>query len=317
MKEHSDLNSASPPPQLCPHCGQDTVHRHSDSSNYLEEALELGFHLDHRILRTIPLLLIPGALAKKYQGSDRPRYTPPLKLYVFLWIFAFSLHLAVPNNQDFTAGNFSSQLIQIRVMDHGTKVSQFEVPLADEQLTPKVIAFIDSIDRTTSKLKISPKDLEKRPIFSIFGQKLEFLSSDILLGKNYDDEKWEHNIRKVFPITLLFLFPLIGFLLVQIYRKEKISFWNHLAFALYCQSSIYLLSIAVDSIRFFNLSSWNSLSDGSILVGCTFALFSQKKFYQQTWTKTLMKFLILAFAYACGIFVTSIFSMALSVIISS
>ncbi len=77
---------------FCPHCGHNLAHNHSYGQSFWEEAAELGFHFDLRHVRSLPLLLVPGELASRYVSAERGRYSPPLKIYVFVCILFFGVY---------------------------------------------------------------------------------------------------------------------------------------------------------------------------------------------------------------------------------
>ena len=74
----------------CYACGQPTKGLVRHFSSIIGDFMDSVFELDSRILRTLgPLLFKPGYLSEEYFAGRRVRYVSPVRLFVFLSIFAF------------------------------------------------------------------------------------------------------------------------------------------------------------------------------------------------------------------------------------
>ncbi len=74
----------------CYSCGQPTKGLVRHFSSIIGDFMDSVFELDSRILRTLgPLLFKPGYLSEEYFAGRRVRYVSPVRLFVFLSIFAF------------------------------------------------------------------------------------------------------------------------------------------------------------------------------------------------------------------------------------
>ncbi len=74
----------------CYACGQPTRGLVRHFSSILGDFMDSVFELDSRILRTLgPLLWRPGYLSSEYFAGRRVRYVSPVRLFVFLSLFAF------------------------------------------------------------------------------------------------------------------------------------------------------------------------------------------------------------------------------------
>ena len=74
----------------CYACGQPTKGLVRHFSSIVGDFMDSVFELDSRILRTLgPLLLRPGYLSMEYFAGRRVRYVSPVRLFVFLSLFAF------------------------------------------------------------------------------------------------------------------------------------------------------------------------------------------------------------------------------------
>ncbi|MFY2763777.1 DUF3667 domain-containing protein [Arenimonas sp. MALMAid1274] len=74
----------------CYACGQPTKGLVRHFSSIIGDFMDSVFELDSRILRTLgPLLFKPGYLTLEYFAGRRVRYVSPVRLFVFLSLFAF------------------------------------------------------------------------------------------------------------------------------------------------------------------------------------------------------------------------------------
>jgi len=74
----------------CYACGQPTKGLVRQFSTIIGDFMDSVFELDSRILRTIgPLMFRPGFLSTEYFAGRRVRYVSPVRLFVFLSLFAF------------------------------------------------------------------------------------------------------------------------------------------------------------------------------------------------------------------------------------
>mgnify|MGYP003641063129 CR=1 FL=1 len=74
----------------CYACGQPTKGLVRHFSSIIGDFMDSVFELDSRILRTLgPLLFKPGYLSLEYFEGRRVRYVSPVRLFVFLSLFAF------------------------------------------------------------------------------------------------------------------------------------------------------------------------------------------------------------------------------------
>jgi hypothetical protein len=88
--------------EFCHHCGQSIHSVLKPVHHMLEDGADMFLHVDSRILRTLPpLLLRPGLLTLDYFAGRRIRYIAPFRLMFVLCLLAFfASHLAVERVAD-------------------------------------------------------------------------------------------------------------------------------------------------------------------------------------------------------------------------
>jgi Protein of unknown function (DUF3667) len=86
----------------CHACGQSVKSVIRPVSGMLEDAMDIAFHVDERVIHTLPpLYLKPGFLTLEYFAGRRVRYVAPFRLmFVFCLLSFFLLHLAVESSAD-------------------------------------------------------------------------------------------------------------------------------------------------------------------------------------------------------------------------
>ncbi|GAA0914905.1 DUF3667 domain-containing protein [Rothia nasimurium] len=83
--------------EFCHHCGQSIHSVLRPMSHMLEDAGDIFFHMDERIVHTVPPLFTrPGFLTLEYFSGRRVRYIAPFRLmFVFCLMAFFFVHVAV------------------------------------------------------------------------------------------------------------------------------------------------------------------------------------------------------------------------------
>jgi hypothetical protein len=86
--------------EFCHECGQSVKSVIRPVSGMLEDAMDIAFHVDERVIHTLPPLYIkPGFLTLEYFAGRRVRYVAPFRLmFVFCLLSFFLLHLAIESS---------------------------------------------------------------------------------------------------------------------------------------------------------------------------------------------------------------------------
>jgi hypothetical protein len=114
--------------RYCSDCAQSADDHHRPIPRLIWEGIETVTHLDGRLARTLPpLLLDPGALARDHLEGRRARHVPPFRLFlVSLLLFMLALESVM-------GGGFNSRptLVTIRAGSHTKVVATTPSQLAD------------------------------------------------------------------------------------------------------------------------------------------------------------------------------------------
>lgn len=114
----------------CYACGQPTKGLVRHFTSIVGDFMDSVFELDSRILRTLgPLLFKPGYLSLEYFAGRRVRYVSPVRLFVFLSLFAFFAAQLSFDMEDLSSGEpeaAAGQAGKLRQMNQVTTVAEVE-----------------------------------------------------------------------------------------------------------------------------------------------------------------------------------------------
>jgi len=117
-----------------------------------------------------------------------------------------------------------------------------------------------------------------------------------------DDTFWNTFFASWLPKLFFILLPIFALIVARLYKKQKRSLLPHFLFALHYHSTIFLIGILyiLASWVFYSLN-WIVVNQSILLVFAVYLLFNlgfaMKKVYQESFKKTLIKFILLMFSY--------------------
>ena len=276
---------------FCSNCGQKRMEREDMSFRHLigESFLDY-FHFDSKFFRTIiPLIIRPGMLTSEYMKGKRKSYVEPFKLFlvisvIYFLLLPFSGRTREPEN----AG-------RIALTDTITK-----------RITGKIKA------RNSVSFSLHGVTLGKRGIDSVKKQ-IDTIGLDGYVAKNFAKESvWtrifvkqalkimigtgesfvtvlEHTASK-----LIFLFiPVFAALLKLLYIRKKRLYFEHLIFSLHLHAFIFLIFI----LNLLTGLVWHVNMFIILLIILIYGFIALKKYYGQTFGKTLMKMVLISASY--------------------
>ncbi|MCF6263886.1 MAG: DUF3667 domain-containing protein [Xanthomonadales bacterium] len=333
----------------CHYCGQPDKNFFRFFPALLREMMGDLLDLDSRLTRTLkPLLFQPGKLADDYMHGRRFRYTSPVRLYLFSSIIFFLLagfitnfeiqrglesHNTVTHENVSTAPQTDSPHkhsgIHTEITESGTPTKP---PVEDETEPPTARGgdsfFKIDLNSDSGSHDIDSINLPLVPQMLNDWINVELAKSD---AKNAaieaDPTIISDKIFEILPITVFVLLPAFALILKGFYIRSKRYYTEHLIFALYNHSFLFVLATAM-----FLLESGGSLlaSQGWISKsGWLFAIFdwpSQlmkiwmlvyfwlglKRFYRQGWLMTSVKFVSIGIAYTILLATITVFVAMLS-----
>ena len=251
----------------CYQCGQSGTDFDLPVGEFAKEFASEAFSLDSRLLLTLrPLLFKPGAVPRAYVEGHRARFVPPVRLFIFA---SFSMFL-------------------ILALGSGAKVSN--VTINGEDVAPS------AADSATAAVESSAA---AEPVGPSEGSFEERFAERLQLGFQRvasDPKSFSRLFLNRFAQAMFFLLPAFAVLLKLVNRRRL--YVHHLVFSVYLHAFVFLV-ISLAALP--NTVGANEVSNytGFALLGLPpYLLLGMKRFYDESWVKTVAKFVFVSITYA-------------------
>ena len=291
--------------KFCQQCGQENLEPRETALHMVRHFAEDVTHFDSKFFNSVKYLFTrPGFLAKEYMKGRRVSYLNPVRMYLFTSAFIFILISYL------SGGNHKEQPEILRARDsielHNTSeaVSFYTTPIdgIDAQVSGMVLPHsykVNGVHVYDSTQKSLPANERDQIIDRYFNRKIAATSSAYHKNPNEFMHKLNERFLNSFSKVFFFSLPLFVLLLRLLYfRQKKFYFSVHAVFTLqyYCFVFFSLLLITISQLYAFGdtpLASAMMVILIAILAGIyVYLLLAMKHFYQQSWFKTAIKFLI-------------------------
>ncbi len=332
-----NCHTALPPEShFCSVCGQKNEPILISTRQLVGDLFTNVFAWDNRFFRSIRELARPASLTIQFFAGARQHYIPPARLYLFTVL----LHLAVIST--FTTGSFfkisdndrnsGKELLKLHDQISAVRSIQDTLLLQDTLSLAQQLAF----EKVRGQLESRYDRMNDSISFYVFGEDphssftlydLETISMDSLANR-LSDQPWHSRlIASQFVKTyrepkalgaflfarlswmMFLILPFAGLILVGLYYRKKRYFVEHLVFALHYHVAAFLL-VSLGLIGdYFISGGWSSLA---FLLSLAYIFVAMKRYYQQSWMRTLGKFIALHILYL----IVSITLIAILMIIS-
>lgn len=284
-----------PTDRYCRHCGQKRVKRKLHLRDFLQESLSSFFALDGRVFRTLKALFFkPGVLAQDFVNGKRARYFNPVRVYFLSSLFMIFMvtwdkdePMVVVDPEIENQPADSIKLSGAALEAHLDSLPDI-YGLPDASWSNKVQVFQELL---SLKPELGAEEAIKRlglPLNS--ANRFWFRQAWKLQQINEDD--FEDQFNRSFQAKLLWILflmlPLLGLVLNLLYRQRNYFFLEHLSFAFYQQSLLFLLIGISAPIPGRN----DVLSTVVFLLALAHHFFAMRHFYQQGGGITGLKLLL-------------------------
>ncbi|MFN8347206.1 MAG: DUF3667 domain-containing protein [Spirosomataceae bacterium] len=324
-----------PEDNFCPTCGQENHDLKIPLGHLIYEFVESITHFDNKLWETLKAILKPGKLTRDFLDGKRVRYVPPARLYIFVSFVFFLLLNTVYDRSltnkrledvisyNFELGNrkitFTRQEINL-VKNYSE--SQLDSLLRDKQIpaTPVnrrelkegIIEF--GKDSLSFGLIVDKKALTKAEIESYRRMTDEQLSAVLkrlhlpqtaltrqLLRQSpkllvdSDLKGFTHKLFKTLSIVMFVLMPVVAFLLLALYYRRRLYYYEHLIFSVHFHTITFLaFSMAILFDWLLNIEFFRSVT---VLVLLFYLYKSLRFIYGQSRFKTISIYLLLIISY--------------------
>ncbi|MEM8526090.1 MAG: DUF3667 domain-containing protein [Bacteroidota bacterium] len=325
--------------KYCHNCGQKVTDGRVTMKELFREFLDSVFNIDTKFFRTIGNLFIPGKLTVEYFRGKHKYFLQPIRLFLIMTILlvaAFSFLL-----RDKQQANTGDKLFEWREQQHIHDMilsvdtireqiaSEFEIPIARQA--------VDTFYQRILTYDVNFRDTIQMP-FSVFGENMRFarvdynqLSENELIEQYYPERNFLANLIRrqelrfvnsnqnvvqflLGKITWLvfIIIPIFALFLKLLYIRKDFYYVEHLIFLFHVHTLVFLwavLIILLDSVL------PEAVQATSIFLIAIYIVFAMRRFYQQRWWKTIVKFFVTHFAYwfvmIFGIILTAFLSLGI------
>ncbi|MBV5313722.1 MAG: DUF3667 domain-containing protein [Prolixibacteraceae bacterium] len=306
---------------FCPNCGQEVAEFNRPFGFVIYDFVGNFFAFDTRFFQTFRFLLFrPGFLTAEFFAGRRMRYSPPFRIFVFLsFILFILLQTLTERGLDATP--------KLKVTDSSTQVKlnsglvlKSELQLSADSsanLSPDSLAMfpIEAKDSVQAKddddLKFDlgmfgtgkiRDNLNK--MADMFEEKLRH-TKDPEKQKEYSSyivmcrapEMVISNIMKYLSWSFFILLPLFALVLKIFYIRRKQLYVRHLLFSIHLHSFLFFILILVTSLKLIFVTGTNEINLLLLLSFPVYFILAMRKFYGQSWSKVLLKFIGVSLIY--------------------
>lgn len=307
----------------CGVCGQEReTHRHTVWHLLHDAAEELG-SFDSRVLRTIVALLFePGELPRAFREGRTRRYMPALRLYLFAsLLFFLTLSVAgialfqielqeVPNA--YTVKTLPNGGLAIQSNGKWTPMPAIVAQKAhDKNLSPGShsglttrVHFFQPVGRFHQQ--ITPEgwariaQLKTEILTAVGNNKNGWMARNALATVERlarDPAALNGPLTVWIPRVFFLLLPLFALLLALFYWRQRRNFYfvDHLIFSLAFHSFVFaLLIVAIGAAQ---IVAGGAVAELFFLATAVYLLIAMKRFYDQRWVISVVKFAVVTFIY--------------------
>lgn len=321
--------------EFCSNCGQKYSDGKVPVWDLVRDFLESVLNVDSKIFRTIGALFIPGRLTLQYFKGYHKRYVPPLRLFFVMAVAHFAVlgyvgfdvieqQIMESNERQLKRAHlagFRDQLDSARIQVEaaypgvpilGEALDSLEHILGDSRTDSMNLGYFiyeaDSLMFTLEQVQISTRDAIEMPLDSLasaYGSNSFFSRLQLRQAAKFAREGGNFTrfiLGKLIWMVVLMM-PALALLLKLLYIRRKKYYVEHLVFSFHYHAFSFFIVSAALLLGETNLGQYSGFFDGGFLIGMAFLwiliylFIAMRRFYQQPWFKTFIKYGIVNFSY--------------------
>jgi hypothetical protein len=266
---------------FCSKCGQENHDFNLPVKHLAGELLESTIHFDSKSFQTVKALLIkPGFLTTQFNSGKRKSYVPPIRLYIFVsFIFFLILNFTW---QEYKNPDDKAQKNKFKLSFQFFNINSMELQGLTEA-GAESLTVVRNIEQTRFNL-YTVKQLHR-----------------IMNG---GAEAFYHLLIKNASYSMFILMPVFALLLYTLYRKQKRLYIESLVHSLHLHTFGFLVLAAFLIVSKFHSSIIVPIGLISILIFYFYK--SQRKVFNQSHLKTILKTIGIIFLYLISILATMV-----------
>jgi len=318
MKECLNCQTSLPEvAKFCPNCGQKNRDGRVSVTEFFSIFFDTYFNVDSNIFKTAFGLFIPGRLTTQFFEGRRKSYLHPLRIFLLMSAFYIAVigfqingYLSVKaDNMSkevqayFVKNEVLNQIDSIQSIQFLNQSSCVDTSFIDSLRNIYESNVLDSLDGGTIIIGEQSEEISIQKFYESSVEELaeEYDINDlkeIMLLKQAkrfinDPDKYIQTIIGNIIWLILLLMPVIALMLKLYYVRHGYYFVEHLVFSFHFNAFAFFLA---------GMVTWISGANGGAVLAANFAaaiflFFAMKKFYQQSYPKTFLKWLLVLFTY--------------------
>lgn len=303
-----------PTDNYCPNCSQKVYRTIPTTGSILKDAFISIFNIDSKILQTLKNLLIPAQLTIAFFAGKRQRYYSPFKVLFVIVLATLTLaNVSGLKNKYFNVNtNKKTPLVENSVLDSirnnttiaiNTDTIEFEDELDSLNFRLSNLP-IDSFTLqlfNNKTIKLPPKALTTSSAEEIIEKhNIEYFWNQLLVKQFFKIEKdpqgflW-YIIGNIFWMLILTI-PSVAAVLYLLYIRHQRYYIEHFVFLLHTTSFVFICIFIYLTLVAFHQE--HIVSYGITFIGIPlYIAVAQKRYYVQSWLKTLVKFTFMVTSY--------------------
>ncbi|MBN8652510.1 MAG: DUF3667 domain-containing protein [Cytophagales bacterium] len=319
----------------CHHCGQKDIPRRRTLGELIENFIGSFYSFESKFFRTVKFLLLkPGFLPVEYTAGKRESYYHPARAYVFISFVFFLLFFSLPDKDEEEnkpmakkdQAEFNRGMDEMRkglyksgldsaMVDSIYKASVRDStdvdlvyslgdkkPTVKKKQNPNSINFADieyksfaAYDSAQNALPEAERDGWFVRMFSRRAIELTELYKDDDSGKRFSED-FMKAFSSQFSTVLFYLLPVFALLFKLLYVRRDFYYSEHLVFAIFYYNFFYL---AASVYMLMSFVPWvgSILNFVIVLWMIAYLPIAMKRMYNQSWRKTIVKFILFGFIF--------------------
>ncbi|NNC83645.1 MAG: DUF3667 domain-containing protein [Flavobacteriales bacterium] len=294
---------------FCHECGQENSDKNITLGTLVKDFLGDYFSFDSKFFNTfIPLLIHPGKVPAEFMDGKRVSHVPPLRSLIFtsfifflIWGWTFTPEIRQPKE---IVEDFDEQI-------------QLDLEEAKAKGDSMVVVGNDNANITFTNVDSLQSDglmsqIETLKVLLDEGEDLTTAVDSVSNGKKGFERRFYTQVGKMylsdtastvkyfvsnFSLMILLVQPVLALLLKLLYirKKTRFRFIEHIVFSLYYHAWLLIMA-TIGTLLALGLESLEPEAFAGIL-GMIYLPMAIKRFYRQSWMKSLGKSFILFLLY--------------------
>ncbi|MEM6644933.1 MAG: DUF3667 domain-containing protein [Bacteroidota bacterium] len=325
------------PDAYCPRCGQHIETPIKPFRQFVADLFRDYFSLDTRFVHTLHHLFTrPGHLTRAYLEGHRARYLPPLRLYLicsFLMFFGMAVldvgtgslvtisgdddpALTQADSLRLTASTLSttaqtidstSVLLRLDAIPMDTAAATLDSATVSLAVAGETLRSLASrLDPPDASAPQPPDSTQESATGNSVTSFLERRLDEGADNASKDQSGFMATVIERTPIMMFALQPISALLLMLLYFRQRRLYAEHFIFSLHVHAFAYLLTLLlllvgasrITTLVGISVDTWSDLASLIVIgVSSIYLFLAQRRMYQQTRRKTLVKYILFGVAY--------------------